>query len=238
MNLAQRIVTASKIVGGSLSADKANKEQNYEYISSDKIMTICGRALVEAGVSVVPSVFEHTVNMHEYETFGKQKRRFDVVVKMNMTLTDGETTMTTYWLGFGCDYASPDKAMYKAITGGHKYFLAKLLNVGAGNEDGEHEVSEETEQKPVKQEVKQAAKPQVYAPPEDAPLMTLETALNVTNSDGLFYGQLDNDKLSNMTIGISKALKKTDLTPEKRSEYELKRDAIKVILAARADAGS
>jgi hypothetical protein len=29
-------------------------------------------------------------------------------------------------------------------------------------------------------------------------------------------------------------LKKQDLTPEKRAEYELKRDAIKVILAARS----
>ena len=119
------------------------------------------------------------------------------------------------------------------ITYLRRYALSAVLNMYA-DEDTE---ANHVEQKPVKQEVKQEAKPQVYAPPETA-LMTLETALNVTNSDGMFYGQLDNDKLSNMSIGIAKALKKQDLTPEKRSEYELKRDAFKVILAARADAGS
>jgi hypothetical protein len=29
--------------------------------------------------------------------------------------------------------------MYKAITSGHKYYLMKLLNIGEGNEDGEHD---------------------------------------------------------------------------------------------------
>jgi hypothetical protein len=38
-----------------------------------------------------------------------------------------------------------------------------------------------------------------------------------------------------MTIGIDKGLKKDDLSDDKRETYLMKRDAIKVILQARAD---
>ena len=68
-----------------------------------------------------------------------------------------------------------------------------------------------------------------------ASLMTVETACAVTNSEGEFYGQLDNEKLSAMTIGINKGLKKPNLTDEQRDEYLMKLDAIKVILQARND---
>ena len=68
-----------------------------------------------------------------------------------------------------------------------------------------------------------------------ASLMTVETACAVTNSEGEFYGQLDNEKLSAMTIGINKGLKKPNLTDEQRDEYLMKLDAIRVILQARND---
>jgi hypothetical protein len=65
--------------------------------------------------------------------------------------------------------------------------------------------------------------------------MTIERACEITNSEGEFYSQLSNDKLSAMSIGIGKALSKPDLTPEKAQEYLDKQEAIKVILQARAD---
>ena len=73
---------------------------------------------------------------------------------------------------------------------------------------------------------------------EDAPArqpsasMTLETALEVTNSDGVPYHELDSDKLSKMTIGIKKGLK-NDITQDQRDEYQMKLDAIALILASR-----
>ena len=65
--------------------------------------------------------------------------------------------------------------------------------------------------------------------------MTIERASQITNSEGEFYAQLSDDKLSMMSIGIGKALSKPDLTPEKAQEYLEKQEAIKVILQARAD---
>lgn len=65
--------------------------------------------------------------------------------------------------------------------------------------------------------------------------MTIERAMKVTNSEGVEYGTLDSETLSAMTIGIDKGLKKDDLSDDKRETYLMKRDAIKVILQARAD---
>lgn len=65
--------------------------------------------------------------------------------------------------------------------------------------------------------------------------MTIETAELVKNSEGVEYGEIDNETLSNMTIGIGKAMKKPGLTAEKHDEYTMKMDAIKVILEARAN---
>lgn len=138
MTLANKIAKASKQVGGALKADARNMEQKYNYISADKVLTVCGQALADNGVAVFPAVVAEVVDVAERAN-GKQ--RFDAAVTYHMTLMcdDGEPLVLP-WVGRGSDYSVPDKALYKALTSGHKYFLMKLLNIGEGNEDGEHDV--------------------------------------------------------------------------------------------------
>lgn len=147
MTLSSKIAAASKDVGGKLSADKTNKDQGYDYLSADKILTVCGQALAGQGVALFPAIMEMSAETVTYLKTWKggseEKTRYDARVQFLMKLSDGEDTQDLLWYGLGSDYAVPDKAVYKAITSGHKYFLMKLLNVGAGNEDGEHEASEE-----------------------------------------------------------------------------------------------
>ena len=69
-------------------------------------------------------------------------------------------------------------------------------------------------------------------PAKDEP-MTLERAYAIKNSEGIEYGKLTIDKLSVMPIGINRALKHNDLTPEKRAEYLEKLEAIKVLITAK-----
>jgi len=69
--------------------------------------------------------------------------------------------------------------------------------------------------------------------PETTP-MSYATASTVINSEGVKYIDLDNETLSNMTIGINKGLKKKDLAPEQVEEYKFKLAAIKAILQERA----
>jgi hypothetical protein len=65
--------------------------------------------------------------------------------------------------------------------------------------------------------------------------MTLEEALEVTNSEGVRYGDMGDDQLHYMTIGINKGLKKSDLDNTKQTEYLHKLDAIKKILDSRKE---
>jgi len=144
MTIASKIAQASKNVGGKLRADKRNEQQNYGYISADKILSVCGQALAEEGIAVIPAIMDVQDAVVEYESYGKKKNRIDTRVHFLMKISDGENEIDLMWIGMGSDYSTPDKALYKAITSGHKYFLMKLLNVGEGNEDGEHEIQEST----------------------------------------------------------------------------------------------
>ena len=63
--------------------------------------------------------------------------------------------------------------------------------------------------------------------------MSLETAENMKDSKGKRYGDMTNDDLSGYSIGIGKLLAKNGLTPEKHDEYQMKLDAIGIILANR-----
>lgn len=141
-SLAERIAWAS-IQVGAFEPDKRNKEQNYDYISADAVLARGGHALATNGVSVVPSITSAEITPTKYTTrSGNESTRHDARVVFSVFVTCGDKPadgLTIQWFGFGSDYTTPDKAFFKAVTSGHKYFLMKLLNIGAGNEDGEHE---------------------------------------------------------------------------------------------------
>ena len=218
-----KIAQAALQVGGALKADKTNQEQRYDYISADKILTICGQALFTQNVIVLAEVDNQEVEFKDYvNKYEKKMQRYDATVDFIMTITDGENTLTAKWVGLGSDYTTPDKALYKAITSGHKYFLMKLLNVGAGNEDSEHESEPPRPAAVITEELG-------YDDPVEYPA---ELAV-VTNSEGVPYVKLDSNKLANMTIGIHKALKKNDLTDDQISQYNMKAETIRQILALR-----
>jgi hypothetical protein len=140
-NLAEKLA-AVRAEMGSLKADKTNKDQNYPYISADKILERAGDVIAKYGLVVLPGVVSNEL---KYVPRANKSDRIDAFVTLLFVVTDGgEQTYQSNWIGVGSDYTSPDKAIYKAITSGHKYFLMKLFNIGIGNEDGEHETGEET----------------------------------------------------------------------------------------------
>lgn len=136
-----KIAKVSSLLAGKLQPDKENLQQRYRYISADLVLQEAGKAMASEPIVVVPTITaEATEHVTYTDNYGKQKSRYDSVVEFDMVVADGDgNTITQHWLGRGSDYSVPDKAYYKAITSGHKYFLMKLFNIGAGNEDGEHE---------------------------------------------------------------------------------------------------
>ena len=65
--------------------------------------------------------------------------------------------------------------------------------------------------------------------------MSLETAQNVKNRDGLKYGDIETEKLSHMHNALQKILGKVDpdSSIEELEERQYKVDAIRAILASR-----
>ena len=237
ISLVQRLAKATAEVGGKLKADKRNSEQGYNYVSADKILAACGQALADNGIAVIPSIVKQQVNIIDR---GNGKSRYDATVDLVLKVTDGTTAFEEPWYGMGSDYSVPDKALYKAITSGHKYFLSKLFCIGEGNEDGEHE-NGEGEQKPAPAPAKQAAPAKPAQPPapkpaaqDEPPAMTLEDAQAITNRDGVKYGDIDNNTLGFMSNELAKSLKGQTMSAEERATRERKLTAIKVIQAHRA----
>jgi hypothetical protein len=119
------------------------------------------------------------------------------------------------------------------IFGGSPVYTPDEMNVDT-DEEGYIDGTSITVETPELTEVVTEPEPQPDPEPEREQ-MTIEAACAVTNSEGEFYGQLSDEKLSAMTIGINKGLKKPNLTDEQRDEYLMKLDAIRVILQARND---
>lgn len=140
--LASKLAKATLDVGN-FAADKKNKEQGYAYISADAVLERCGDALAKVGVVVIPSVTDSGVKTTERtDKQGNIKFKHVGKVTFSMLITDGVTEIHRPWTGYGTDYTAEDKAIYKAVTTGHKYFLMKLLNIGVGNDDAEHDAHE------------------------------------------------------------------------------------------------
>ena len=176
--LASKIAKAS-IEVGSLAADKRNKEQNYDYLSADQILQKAGDALSKNGVVIIPSITSTEIKMVDRGQ-GKPPR-LDAQVLFSMTVTDGQEKHESEWVGFGTDYSTPDKAVYKAITSGHKYFEMKSLNIGIGNDDGEHENGE--------QERKQSKPAQSSPVRNQAPVAKVSNEI-ITAAEWEAFGQL------------------------------------------------
>jgi len=137
--LDDKIARASIDVGAFLP-DRTNEQANYQYVSADQIARRAGDALAREGVVIYPEIKDATVEIQETP---KGNSRFCVArVSFVMHISAGdaaEQKRDLRWISLGVDYSSPDKAIAKAITTGVKYFSMKLLQVGIGNDDGEHE---------------------------------------------------------------------------------------------------
>ena len=138
-----RIATVTGVLAGKIRADKRHEQQTYTYISADSILQEVGNAMAEIGLSVIPGI---TSTEWQLVEIPNKKPFFNATVNFTMSVSDADGAQyTTVWAGMGNDYTAPDKAIYKAITSGHKYFLMKLFNIGIGNMDSEHDDSEPLE---------------------------------------------------------------------------------------------
>lgn len=137
-NLAAALAAAMSRVGD-LAPDKINTEERFAYRSADVIAARCGQALAAEGIAVLPSVVAY--RPVEGAT-SKGYKRYEAHIDMRFVVLCAEERMVCRWSACGVDYASPDRALAKAVTLAHKQFLSKLLCVGVGGaEDDIEEIS-------------------------------------------------------------------------------------------------
>jgi len=137
----------------------------------------------------------------------------------------------------------------RAMSNGVRWYCPDVMNGSAiytpeelgveTDEDGkplEPIISEVIDVEPVQEKSRSQINAELgfgFDEPAKVEPMTIEKAYAIKNSEGIEYGKLTIDKLSVMPIGINRALKHNDLTPEKRAEYLEKLEAIKVLITAK-----
>lgn len=216
-SLVAKIAKVALEVSGKLSADARNTEQRYDYISADKVLNEVGRLLANNGVVIFPKIINTEITTTERSVRDRTITRIDARVEFVFTVTDGNTHDECRWIGYGSDYSSPDKAHYKAVTSGHKYFLMKLLMIGAGNEDGEHESV--ADEQPASQSQRQSTG-----------RMTVEQARETISAGGVRYGDMPKEQLVRALEGLRRALSNPALTMQERELLETKAEAAAILL--------
>ncbi len=123
-----------------------NEFHRYDYATEADIVATVRGELAQRQVMLIPAVQNH--ERHELRDTidsktGKDKPRDPLsVLHMTFTFYDGESgeSIVMPWIGVGQD--GGDKGVYKAMTGGEKYFLMKTFLMPTGDDpetDGKRE---------------------------------------------------------------------------------------------------
>lgn len=118
-----------------------NTGQHYHYVRAEDVIAEAQRVLAEVAVIVTPEVLDVELIESGATRGGTMGRIALVTLQFDVRCADlvaTEGNRTIRWSGTGWD-APGDKALYKAITGGTKYFLAHLIGIpfGADPDDDE-----------------------------------------------------------------------------------------------------
>jgi hypothetical protein len=136
MSLAAKLKTITAEIG-EVPKSKYNKNQNYYYPGETDILSVIKPLCDKYNVNITVGIdYDHG---DPITMIGANANI--VMVKLVYTIIDVETgeVMTRYWLGTGQD--NQDKALYKAYTGGQKYFLMKLFQMPTEDDPEEDGVS-------------------------------------------------------------------------------------------------
>lgn len=132
--------------------DGINRHQSYKYVTEAQYKTNFRKALQSAGL-----IWKMETISREFVPAISDKMHM-VFCSFKGTITDPETGEREEYLFCGSGADNGDKALYKAVTGGHKFFLASNFNVAESNDpdaDGETEAKVTYTSPEKREEIKQ-----------------------------------------------------------------------------------
>lgn len=112
-----------------------NKFQNYDYAEEAGFLKMLNPILNEIGVLIIPTITStDRSEVERTSAAGEKKMYLMTTVHYEMTIVDPDSgeSIKVSWVGDGEDTA--DKGIYKAMTSGLKYFLAKFFRVPTGDD--------------------------------------------------------------------------------------------------------
>ena len=223
-------------VGYVYKSGKVRQGGNYSYAGEADLISAVRPELVKQGIIMSVKEIKSVERSTYITSSGTSMNNTLLVGVVEFIHAPSESSHLVEATGEGSDVG--DKSANKAMTGMYKYAIRQTFCIETGD-DPDKQASQEQERgnsqsnksngnghKPVKQE-----KPSNHMSEKHA--MSYETASQIKDSKGVLYTDKTNEELSNMSIGIGKALKKPDLTDEKRDAYQMKQDAISTILTVR-----
>ena len=218
--------------------DKENEFAGYKYASLNSVIEVAKKVLPKYGLSVsqVP-VYEtvdeiyyagvETMLMHKSGEWISERLLVPVVSHGRLI----ELTIATDQKGKqSLGKTNVVQEMGKVITYCRRYAYAAIIGISS---------DEDTDGGEVKGRASVENEPQKAEPISHQKVteeyMDLDEAYAVTNSEGVPYGKLPAKTLQNMSIGINKALKNPNLSPEEKAEYQRKFKAIGILLKAKSE---
>ena len=125
----QKLQKLQECMGGfAWEKDGINRYQSYKYITEKQYKANFKKALKDAGLI-------WKVQQLEYQYIPDISDKMHMVIcKFKGEIIDPETGEREEYIFFGSGADNGDKALYKAVTGGHKFFLASNFNVAEEND--------------------------------------------------------------------------------------------------------
>jgi len=108
-----------------------NEFHKYDYVLESDVLWAIRETLAKRNIVVIPEILKSTDSR---DITGKSSTSTVTQVEMMLHITDADSgeKLSLAWTGVGMD--TGDKGIYKAITGGYKYFLMKLFMLASGDD--------------------------------------------------------------------------------------------------------
>jgi len=108
-----------------------NEFHKYDYVLESDVLWALREPLAKRNIVIIPEILKSSDTR---DITGKSSTSTVTQVEMMLHVTDADSgeKLSLPWTGIGMD--TGDKGIYKAITGGYKYFLMKLFMLASGDD--------------------------------------------------------------------------------------------------------
>lgn len=127
-----------------IQKDKRNNFHNYTYASEAAIKEALHEAFAKHGLAMLPPNIE---DIHDGEK--DAKGQFLTTVKIRFAIADRDSGESVSGVIYGRGVDNSDKGIYKALTGGLKYWLTTTFLIPTGDDPEEEPKGSKAEQKAV-----------------------------------------------------------------------------------------